>query len=65
LNLQRIKNSSPVSRIITYSLLDAYTIIVVHEKRHFLQARRVLDSSGFPRSASQALHRSSGNECCG
>lgn len=51
LNLQRIKISSPVSRIITYSLLDAYTIIVVHEKRHFLQARRVLDSSGFPRSA--------------
>ena len=65
LNLQRIKISSPVSRIITYSLLDAYTIIVVHEKRHFLQARRVLDSSGFPRSASHALHRSSGNECCG
>jgi hypothetical protein len=29
-------------------LLDAYRIIVVHEQRHFQQAKRVTDERGFP-----------------
>ena len=48
LDAHRIKITSPVSRFITYSLSDAYKIILTHEQRHFLQAQRVLESEGFP-----------------
>lgn len=41
--------SSPVLGVITYSLMDASRIIVVHEQNHFAQARRVMESPGFPR----------------
>jgi hypothetical protein len=37
-----------VAHIVTYSLLDAYRIIVVHEQNHFVQTRRVTESPGFP-----------------
>ena len=47
LDLDKIKISSPVTNLITYSLMDAYRIIVVHEKRHFLQAVRVSEMDGF------------------
>ncbi|MBV9958164.1 MAG: DinB family protein [Acidobacteria bacterium] len=46
---RNIKVTSPVARFVTYSLLDACTILVYHERRHFEQARRVLAASGFPR----------------
>jgi hypothetical protein len=29
-------------------LMDAYRIIVVHERRHFQQAQRVTEESEFP-----------------
>ena len=48
LDLARIIISSPVAAPITYSLMDAYRIIVVHEQRHFQQARRVTEESAFP-----------------
>ena len=32
---------------ITYSWMDAYQIIVVHEQRHFQQAKRVTEETGF------------------
>lgn len=48
LDLEKIIISSPVSSLITYSLIDAYTVIVNHEQRHFLQAKRVLSVVGFP-----------------
>jgi hypothetical protein len=48
LELERITITSPVARFITYSLLDAYRLIVVHEQNHFLQASRLLQSPGFP-----------------
>lgn len=48
LDVARIVIASPVHRAITYSLLDAYRIIVAHEHRHFLQARRVMTTPGFP-----------------
>jgi hypothetical protein len=49
MNLEKIIISSPVSNIITYSLIDAYRIIVAHEKRHLLQAERVSKLEDFPR----------------
>ena len=48
LDLARIIISSPAAAPITYSLMDAYRIIVVHEQRHFQQAKRVTEESGFP-----------------
>ena len=48
LELERITITSPVARFITYSLMDAYRLIVVHEQNHFLQASRLLQSPGFP-----------------
>lgn len=48
LDLERIVITSPVTPVITYSLLDAYRIIVVHERRHFEQAQRVTQESAFP-----------------
>lgn len=42
LDLHGITITSPVVRLITYSLMDAYRIIVVHEQNHFVQARRAM-----------------------
>jgi hypothetical protein len=49
LDLEKIKISSPVTSLITYSLMDAYRIIITHEKRHFHQATRVSKMDGFPK----------------
>jgi hypothetical protein len=50
LDLEKIVVTSPAvsAGFVTYSLLDAYRIIVVHEQRHFQQAKRVTDERGFP-----------------
>ncbi len=45
---ERIVITSPASSAVTYSLMDAYRIIAVHERRHFQQAQRVTAESGFP-----------------
>ncbi len=48
LDRENIIITSPAASVITYSLMDAYRIIVVHERRHFQQAQRVTEESGFP-----------------
>lgn len=48
LDLKRIVVTSPAVAFVTYSLMDAYRIIVVHEQRHFQQARRVAQEPAFP-----------------
>lgn len=48
LDLDKIIITSPVAAVMTYSLIDAYRIIVVHEERHFQQAKRVTEETGFP-----------------
>jgi len=40
--------TSPVLRFVTYSLMDACRIIVVHEQNHIVQATRVMEAQGFP-----------------
>jgi hypothetical protein len=40
---------SPVTSLIRYSLADAFVVIVVHGRRHLLQAQRVLNNPGFPK----------------
>jgi hypothetical protein len=41
--------ASPVSRIVTYSLFDAFRILVRHAQRHVQQADRVVALDAFPR----------------
>src|SRR5215510_3859049 len=48
LDLEKIVMTSPVAAVVTYSLMDAYRLIVVHEQRHFQQAKRVTEEPGFP-----------------
>ncbi|MGH9755315.1 MAG: DinB family protein [Blastocatellia bacterium] len=40
--------TSPFASVVVYSLLDAFRIIVAHERRHFTQAGRVMETNGFP-----------------
>jgi hypothetical protein len=47
-DLERIVITSPAASLVTYSLMDAYRIMVVHERRHFQQAQRVTEESRFP-----------------
>lgn len=47
-DLDAIKMTSPALKLITYSLRDACTIIVVHEQRHLQQATNVLAVPEFP-----------------
>src|SRR5689334_20364489 len=48
LNLDKVIITSPALAVVTYSLMDAYRVIVVHEHRHFQQARRVTEETAFP-----------------
>ena len=46
---QKVKVTSLFMKLMTYTLSDALNITVVHEQRHIRQARRVLETAGFPR----------------
>ena len=48
LDVRRTVITSPFSGFVTYSLLDAFRIVVAHERRHFRQAQRVTKTPGFP-----------------
>ncbi len=48
LDVEKTIMTSPVAKFVTYSLLDGYRIIVYHEKRHLMQAKRVMETEGFP-----------------
>jgi hypothetical protein len=45
---ERTIMTSPFVRVITYSVLDGWRLVVAHDRRHFEQARRVTQSAGFP-----------------
>jgi DinB family protein len=47
LDLENLVISSPVTSVMTYSLMDAYRILVLHETRHFQQAQRVTEEPSF------------------
>ena len=54
LPLSAVIVTSPVAALITYSLQDAYTIMALHNRRHFNQAKRVTEAAEFPRAAQKA-----------
>jgi hypothetical protein len=41
--------TSPFARVVTYSVLDAWRLVLAHDRRHFEQARRVTQAPGFPK----------------
>ena len=48
LDLERTVVTSPFLKLLTYRLGDALDIMIEHEKRHIRQAKRVLETAGFP-----------------
>jgi hypothetical protein len=46
----RVIMTSPFIRVVTYSVLDGWRLVVAHDRRHFEQARGVTLSPGFPLS---------------
>ncbi|MEZ5346956.1 MAG: DinB family protein [Pyrinomonadaceae bacterium] len=44
---KKIKVSEPVGPAVNLRLIDAFEILVVHERRHFGQAKRILESREF------------------
>lgn len=48
LDLSQNKITSPVSSLMKFTLGEALIIMTYHEKRHVLQARRVMELPGFP-----------------
>ena len=49
MDLSRIVITSPAVRWVTYSVLDGYRFLVLHEHRHFQQAQRVMAEGNFPK----------------
>lgn len=50
LDMRRTYITSPATRFVTYSLHDAYEIILLHERRHLQQALHILNMENFPRT---------------
>lgn len=48
LDYNRIRLRSPVTRLMRYSLADAFVVTVLHGQRHLGQARRMRETAGFP-----------------
>lgn len=46
-DLDRTIITSPVSKFVTFSLKDTFNLFVMHEQRHFSQAKAVLNSEKF------------------
>ena len=49
IDLQKTVVTSPFLKLMTYRLDTAFEIAVEHEKRHFRQAKRVMETEGFPK----------------
>ncbi len=48
LDAAKVKITWAAARFVTFSLLDAYKILLAHEQRHLGQAEKVLKHQGFP-----------------
>ena len=49
LDLARARVASPVVRWLPMPLGSAFALLITHERRHLVQAQRVLETAGFPR----------------
>ncbi|HKO61003.1 MAG TPA: DinB family protein [Pyrinomonadaceae bacterium] len=48
LDYNSIRLRSPVTPLMRYSIADAFVVTVLHGQRHLGQARRMLETEGFP-----------------
>ncbi|CAN5340737.1 hypothetical protein BH20ACI2_BH20ACI2_22240 [soil metagenome] len=48
LDTQRIKIAEPLSTALNLRLDNAFEILSMHCRRHFNQAKRVMETAGFP-----------------
>jgi hypothetical protein len=48
IDVEKTIMTSPVAVFVTYSVLDGYRVIVRHGERHLAQAKRVMETEGFP-----------------
>lgn len=48
-DIHKIKIAEPLSVALNLRLGDAFEILILHEKRHFQQAERVMQAESFPR----------------
>ena len=48
LRASRVVMTSPFVRVIAYSVLDGWRLVVAHNHRHIGQAKRVIQAQGFP-----------------
>jgi hypothetical protein len=48
LDISRIKIAEPLSPALNLRLIDAFEILAMHARRHFDQAKRVMETPGFP-----------------
>ena len=48
LDVHRIKIAEPLSTALNLRLVDAFEILTMHCRRHFNQAKRVVNEGGFP-----------------
>lgn len=49
LNQRKIKIAEPMGSAVNLRLIDVFEILIVHEQRHFNQAKRVLEIDEFPK----------------
>ena len=45
----KLKVPTPISRAVNIKLSDAFEVLVMHERRHFNQAKYVMDQVEFPK----------------
>ena len=57
--------TSPLAGFVTYSLDDCLTMLVVHEQRHVLQAKRVMTSENVKRGKSEKVEKWKGEKVKG
>ncbi len=50
LDLAEIKLTSPLSKLIRISLGESFSIMMAHERRHILQAKRMYEMMDFPKT---------------
>jgi hypothetical protein len=49
LDYKKIKIAEPISKAVNLRLIDALEVLVVHEKRHFNQAKAIMKMKEFPK----------------
>ncbi len=47
INVNKVRITSPVSSFYTFSILEVFNLIVLHEQRHLQQAKRVMEMPAF------------------